>query len=68
MFSKIPTTVRTSELRKNFSHYIQASAKSPVVISIERGGDTRVLLARDLYNMLVSVYEDAQERKMLEIR
>ena len=68
MIDKIPEIVRTSELRKNLSHYIKQSAKQPVVISTDRGGDSRVLLGRGLYNELVEAYEDMEDRQELEHR
>ena len=57
MITKIPDIVRISELRKNLARYIKESAKNPVVISTDRGGDSRVLLGSELYNKLVDAYD-----------
>lgn len=50
------------------SHYLRESARQPVVISTDRGGDSRVLLGSELYNKLVEAYEDMQDRQELEER
>lgn len=68
MIHKIPDIVRASELRKNLALYLKRSADQPVVISTDRGGDSRVLLGSELYNKLVEAYEDMQDRQELERR
>jgi PHD/YefM family antitoxin component YafN of YafNO toxin-antitoxin module len=68
MITKVPKTVRTSDLRKDLAKYMREAAIEPIVISTDRGGDSRVLLGSDLYNTLVEAYEDLADRATLEER
>ena len=66
MLTKIHTSIQTSELRKNLSKYLRAAKSSPLVISTERGGGTRVIISSVLYNKLIEAYEDSVDSAELE--
>lgn len=66
MATKIHNLVRVSDLRKDLARYLRDAKKKPVVVSTDRGGDTRVLMSAELYNKLVEAYEDAMDSAELE--
>ncbi len=66
MLTKVHNLIQASEVRKNFSKYLRASKKEPLVISAERGGEARVLMNAHLYNKLVEEYEDRVDSEELE--
>lgn len=66
MATKVHNLVRVSDLRKDLARYLRDAKKKPVVVSTDRGGDTRVLMSAELYNKLVEAYEDAMDSAELE--
>lgn len=59
MLTKIHKTIQTSELRKNLSLHLKKTKDEPVMISINRGEQTCVIIDSDLYNALIEAYEDS---------
>ena len=66
MLTKIHSLIRVSDFRKNLSKYLKESKTKPLVVSTDRGGDTRVLMSSKLYNKLVETYEDHIDAHELE--
>jgi hypothetical protein len=58
MLYKLPKTIQVSELRKNLAGHLRHAEKEPVIVSTDRGANTRVILSSGLYNKLIEVYED----------
>ncbi len=65
MLTKIPKIVQASEFRKNLSQYLKNAKNNPVVVSTERGGDSRVVLSADLYNKLIEFYHNSVDAREL---
>lgn len=66
MLTKIHSLIRVSDFRKNLSKYLKDSKTKPLVVSTDRGGDTRVLMSSTLYNKLVEIYEEHIDARELE--
>ena len=66
MLSRVQKLINVSELRRNLSKYLSQSATDPVVVSAGHSSGTRVLLDSELYNKLISTYEDDQDAELLE--
>jgi PHD/YefM family antitoxin component YafN of YafNO toxin-antitoxin module len=65
MLTKIHETIRSSDLRKNLARYLKKAGGAPVVISTDRGGDSRVMISSAAYNKLVETYEDYLDSREL---
>ena len=65
MITKVQKYISASDFRKNFSHYLKSAKKNPLVISTNRGRDTRVVLDADLYNELVEAHENQIDAECL---
>lgn len=65
MLTKIPQIIPVSELRKNLAGYLRQAKQGPVVISADRGGDSRVILTAETYNKLIETYEDRVDSEEL---
>lgn len=64
MLTKIKKNIGVSEFRKDISKYLKKAKDEPIVVSLNRGKDSRVVLDTDLYNYFVDIaegYQDAQE-------
>ena len=66
MLTKIHNLIRVSDFRKNLSKYLKESKTKPLVVSTDRGGDTRVLMSSTLYNKLIETYQDHIDTRELE--
>lgn len=47
--------------------YFKNAEKSPVIVSLERGRSTRVILSSKFYNELMEAYEDKQDAEELAV-
>jgi len=65
MITKVQKYINASDFRKNLSRYLKSAKKNPLVISTDRGKDTRVVLDADLYNELVEAYENQIDAECL---
>lgn len=65
MATKIEKQIPISEVRANMAKYFKNAEKSPVIVSLERGRSTRVILSSKFYNELMEAYEDKQDTENL---
>lgn len=47
--------------------YFKNAEKNPVIVSLERGRSTRVILSSKFYNELMEAYEDKQDAEELAV-
>ncbi len=66
MLSKIRKNIGISELRKNLPKYLKNAKQEPLVVSLNRGKDLRVVVGVDLYNNLIESYEDRSLGQLME--
>ncbi len=66
MLTKIQKNIGISELRKHLPKYLKDAKKEPLVVSLDRGKNIRVVLDVNLYNSLLEFHEDYQDAKELE--
>jgi len=67
MLTKIQKNIGISELRKNLSKYLNNAKKEPLVVSLGRGKDLRVVVDVNLYNSLIEAYEDSSLGHLMEL-
>lgn len=61
MATKIEKQIPISEVRANMAKYFKNAEKNPVIVSLERGRSTRVILSSKFYNELMEAYEDKRD-------
>lgn len=66
MLTKVHNSIQATDFRKNLAKYLKASKKNPLVISVDRGGETRVIMNSALYNLLIEAYRDDVDAIELE--
>ena len=67
MATKIEKQIPISEVRANMAKYFNDAGKNPVVVSLNRGKDTRVILNSKFYNELIDAYEDKIDAEEMTI-
>lgn len=67
MLTKIQKNIGISELRKNLPKYLKDAKKEPLVVSLDRGKDLRVVVGVDLYNSLIEACEDSSLGYLMEL-
>lgn len=67
MATKIEKQISISEVRANMAKYFKDAGKAPVVVSLDRGRNTRVILGSKFYNELVEAYEDKRDAEQLAV-
>ena len=65
MITKVQKYINVADFRKNLSRHLKNAKNNPLVISTNRGKDTRVVLDTDLYNELVEAYENQIDSECL---
>jgi len=67
MATKIEKQIPISEVRANMAKYFNDAGKNPVVVSLDRGKDTRVIINSKFYNELIDAYEDKIDAEEMTI-
>jgi len=65
MLTKIKKNIGVTEFRKDISKYLKQAKDEPVVVSLDRGKEQRVVLSAELYNSFIESSEDYQDAKEL---
>ena len=65
MLTKIKKNIGVSEFRKDISKYLKQAKDEPVVVSLNRGKDSRVVIDTELYNYFIDMAEDSQDAQEL---
>ncbi|HEC30396.1 MAG TPA: type II toxin-antitoxin system Phd/YefM family antitoxin [Candidatus Yonathbacteria bacterium] len=67
MLTKVQKNIGISELRENLPKYLRDAKKEPLVVSLNRGKDLRVVVDVDLYNNLIEACEDSSIGSLMEL-
>ena len=61
MLNKIQKPVSITELRQDISKYFKKAKDAPLLVSLDRGRDARVVIDVDKYNDLIETKESQDE-------
>jgi len=66
MLTQIQKNIGISELRGKLSKYFRDAGKAPVIVTMDRGKRTRVVIDVDVYNALVHTWGEQNKQEELQ--